>query len=249
MKKFFSFFLLFLMACAAKTVDEAGPKPPSGNQFMENPSFCNVDADCTCGGIDRNTENCFIGNKLYASKNVDFTRDCPDFCTGIAGNLETNCVENKCQSVQRSAPAQPPEGEPVYCTMDAKECPDGSYVGRVPPNCEFAPCPESAVSDLSRAHWLCEDNSWAMTPEDCFENSCYAKGDCQLMGVKSPCGPYLIAGPTKTLHKPPVYYADRCGAEKCVAVEPDCSAIIPLDQINGFDCIDLKCVPRIRESY
>ncbi len=31
--------------------------------------------------------------------------------------------------------------EPVACTMDAKECPDGSYVGRVGPDCEFAPCP------------------------------------------------------------------------------------------------------------
>jgi hypothetical protein len=29
----------------------------------------------------------------------------------------------------------------VYCTMDAKLCPDGSYVGRVAPNCDFAPCP------------------------------------------------------------------------------------------------------------
>jgi hypothetical protein len=29
----------------------------------------------------------------------------------------------------------------VGCTMDAKECPDGSFVGRVPPSCEFAPCP------------------------------------------------------------------------------------------------------------
>lgn len=33
------------------------------------------------------------------------------------------------------------EEEAVFCTMDAKECPDGSYVGRIPPNCEFAPCP------------------------------------------------------------------------------------------------------------
>ncbi len=30
---------------------------------------------------------------------------------------------------------------PVACTMDAKLCPDGSYVGRVAPNCEFALCP------------------------------------------------------------------------------------------------------------
>lgn len=32
-------------------------------------------------------------------------------------------------------------GGAVACTMDAKMCPDGSYVGRTAPNCEFAPCP------------------------------------------------------------------------------------------------------------
>lgn len=37
---------------------------------------------------------------------------------------------------------QPPfSDEGVACTMDAKMCPDGSYVGRVAPLCEFAPCP------------------------------------------------------------------------------------------------------------
>ncbi len=35
----------------------------------------------------------------------------------------------------------PPPAEGVFCTMDAKLCPDGSYVGRIPPNCEFAQCP------------------------------------------------------------------------------------------------------------
>lgn len=32
-------------------------------------------------------------------------------------------------------------GELVACTQDAKICPDGSSVGRVPPFCKFAPCP------------------------------------------------------------------------------------------------------------
>ncbi len=27
------------------------------------------------------------------------------------------------------------------CTQEAKQCPDGSYVGRTGPNCEFSPCP------------------------------------------------------------------------------------------------------------
>jgi len=32
--------------------------------------------------------------------------------------------------------------KPVACTQEAKLCPDGSYVGRVSPKCDFAPCPE-----------------------------------------------------------------------------------------------------------
>jgi len=31
--------------------------------------------------------------------------------------------------------------QPVACTMEARLCPDGTAVGRVPPNCDFAPCP------------------------------------------------------------------------------------------------------------
>lgn len=34
-----------------------------------------------------------------------------------------------------------PAPVPVACTMEAKLCPDGSYVGRTGPNCEFAACP------------------------------------------------------------------------------------------------------------
>jgi len=30
---------------------------------------------------------------------------------------------------------------PVACTMEAKQCSDGSYVGRTGPRCEFSPCP------------------------------------------------------------------------------------------------------------
>ena len=32
------------------------------------------------------------------------------------------------------------------CTMDAMRCPDGSYVGRIPPNCEFAVCPTTTTT-------------------------------------------------------------------------------------------------------
>jgi hypothetical protein len=38
--------------------------------------------------------------------------------------------------------------EPVACTMDAKECPDGSFVSRIPPKCDFAPCPKTRTIKL-----------------------------------------------------------------------------------------------------
>jgi len=33
------------------------------------------------------------------------------------------------------------DGNQTFCTMEAKLCPDGSYVGREGPNCEFTECP------------------------------------------------------------------------------------------------------------
>ena len=36
--------------------------------------------------------------------------------------------------------------EPIFCTQEAKLCPDGSYVGRTGPNCEFAQCPAAAIT-------------------------------------------------------------------------------------------------------
>ena len=35
---------------------------------------------------------------------------------------------------------QPKDSQPTACTMDARRCPDGSYVGRTGPKCEFV-CP------------------------------------------------------------------------------------------------------------
>lgn len=43
--------------------------------------------------------------------------------------------------LQRSEDANVSDDEQIACTADAKECPDGSYVGREAPNCEFAACP------------------------------------------------------------------------------------------------------------
>lgn len=39
------------------------------------------------------------------------------------------------------------ETEEIVCTMDAKLCPDGSYVSRSGPKCEFASCPSVPIGN------------------------------------------------------------------------------------------------------
>ncbi len=41
------------------------------------------------------------------------------------------------------------EPAPIACTQEAKLCPDGSYVGRTGPNCEFTKCPDVIPSGNS----------------------------------------------------------------------------------------------------
>ncbi|MEK7612282.1 MAG: hypothetical protein AAB407_02995 [Patescibacteria group bacterium] len=36
----------------------------------------------------------------------------------------------------------------VACTMEARECPDGSFVGRGGPKCEFAACPNEGMGGI-----------------------------------------------------------------------------------------------------
>lgn len=43
------------------------------------------------------------------------------------------------------------------CTLDTKICPDGSSVGRIPPTCEFAPCP---ITQVSPTQSLDETANW-----------------------------------------------------------------------------------------
>lgn len=57
----------------------------------------------------------------------------------------------------RNAP-QGNGAEEVFCTMDAMLCPDGTYVGRIPPNCEFAACPDGSVPGTATSPETGTDN-------------------------------------------------------------------------------------------
>ncbi len=69
-------------------------------------------------------------------------------------SILTLLILASCQTPTKSHSGfiQPPgisgeHGADQACTQEAKSCPDGNSVGRVGPNCEFAPCPELLPSE------------------------------------------------------------------------------------------------------
>ncbi|MGV8169276.1 MAG: DUF333 domain-containing protein [Candidatus Nanoarchaeia archaeon] len=58
------------------------------------PKDCIIDSDCACG-VSMATGSCAMGNKKY----INEKEQCPDFCSGIAGNFETKCIQNVCTQV------------------------------------------------------------------------------------------------------------------------------------------------------
>ena len=95
----FAVCMIISMGCVAQT--------PAENTTAEK--YCSSDADCACGR-HVTTSDCFYGNKQY----VNVSQQCPDYCTGIAANLEISCVNNTC--IQRqSQPIGMANPASVYC--------------------------------------------------------------------------------------------------------------------------------------
>ncbi|MFA6171625.1 MAG: TspO/MBR family protein [Patescibacteria group bacterium] len=68
--------------------------------------------------------------------------------------------------------------EQVNCTMEARLCPDGSAVGRIGPNCEFVPCPETnAALSLPKGYSL---DSYKI--EKVLDMACVKNTDCFTSG-------------------------------------------------------------------
>lgn len=69
------------------------------------------------------------------------------------------------KNIPEITPSPPESG--VICTMDVKLCPDGSGVGRIPPNCEFAPCPTASPTSAIAEALINPDTS-CTKDEDCL---------------------------------------------------------------------------------
>ncbi|MBT3539269.1 DUF2807 domain-containing protein [Candidatus Parcubacteria bacterium] len=80
-----------------KQVLEAIDTMEDTNTDVPIENSCEVDADCACG-IGTMVSECFYGNDAFVVE--DSESHCPDFCSGIAGNLEIKCVKNRCEQIK-----------------------------------------------------------------------------------------------------------------------------------------------------
>jgi hypothetical protein len=79
--------------------------------------------------------------------------------------------------------------EPVPCTLDAKICPDGTVVGRVAPDCEFALCPR----DAGLATDTPPPKHFPDSPSPAFQGDC-TNGET-VMYIRNPCEPLPSSEP------------------------------------------------------
>lgn len=78
----------------------------------------------------------------YRINQVNSFQDCQNLGYPIAESYPAKCYLPNGKSFTQELPSPNSNHENAACTLEAKLCPDGSYVGRVPPNCEFEKCSE-----------------------------------------------------------------------------------------------------------
>jgi len=75
----------------------------------------------------------------------------------------------------------------VVCTADVKQCLDGSYVSRVAPNCDFAPCTgeKPVVEPPVCDNWGAEEEGWYANNELVKLEKCHCAAICSYEGTRS----------------------------------------------------------------
>ncbi|HIH42853.1 TPA: eight-cysteine-cluster domain-containing protein [Candidatus Woesearchaeota archaeon] len=128
----------------------------------ESKTFCSLDSDCICGGKD-NDGSCFLGNKNYYEANVDKETQCPDFCGGIASNLEVKCVENKCKQMVKKENGKNDQTDANECAKDS-DCEVGGCSGQV--------CAKGGSRVITTCEYRAEYSCYKLTECVCVESRC-----------------------------------------------------------------------------
>ncbi len=93
----------------------------------------------------RHVMHCLIDGRDIGSMmvQVGMARDYSKY-SGDYYQYEEDLAKAKKMGIWSDKVIKKEDDEQVMCTMDAKLCPDGSYVSRHGPNCEFASCPDES---------------------------------------------------------------------------------------------------------
>lgn len=118
---------------------EFSPCPPFTGTMTQAEAQAIAEKACIKGGealapgeYNANSQTWWFNANLNATR-----PGCSPACV-VSEKTKTAEVNWRCTgAIEPSSPNAPP----VACTMEARACPDGSYVGRQGPNCEFSPCP------------------------------------------------------------------------------------------------------------
>ena len=131
----------------------------------------------------------------------------------------------------------------VACTQEAKQCPDGSYVGRTGSNCEFTPCPK-ALSIITQAEARSIAEKACIKGGEALDDGIYNENtktwwfDANLNSTREGCNPAcVVSEETKQ-----VEINWRCtgvlpfdsGAEGVVTLGPTC----PVMREGDISCAD-----------
>lgn len=131
-------------------------------------------------------ENIYASNYTTATAAREFTQSTT--FTHIYSNAGTYTVmitvrDSGGQEARSSSTVKVTSGSmPIACTADAKQCPDGSYVGRTGPNCEFV-CPTTTGASCK----VCTSGQFVLSGNQlvCAEpEATYANG--QMYYVRCP---------------------------------------------------------------
>ena len=103
------------------------------------------------------------------------------------GCNDCNCTAQGIACTLRACAPAPGDGA---CTEEAKQCPDGSYVGRSGPSCEFAPCP-TAMACTTEAKQCPDGSAVGRSGPNCEFAPCPTLQACPQDAKQCPDGSYV----------------------------------------------------------
>lgn len=123
--------------------------------FLQDKGFLNSDPTGYFGKLTESAVRSYQMSKGLSS-------------TGYVGPLTRAAIQSDTCTGVYPTPTPNPIPTPITCTMEVRVCPDGSYVGRVGPNCDFAACPYINPTPICTMEMrTCADGSTMPRDPDC----------------------------------------------------------------------------------